>query len=75
MNIRNYINDYEFKMIILNNKINIVNYESIILLSEDKIVVTNGEFDILINGQNLSILKLLDKELLISGVIKNIEFR
>lgn len=75
MNLKNFINDLEFKIIILNNCINIVNYEDLILLSEDKIIIKSDKFSILITGKNLSISKLLNQELLIRGLFKNIEFR
>ena len=75
MNLKNFINDLEFKITILNNCINVVNYEELVLLSEDKIIIKNDNKSILIIGKNLSILKLLNQELLIKGIFQNIEFR
>ena len=73
--IRNYINDYDFKITILKNKINICNYTKISYLDNDKISIKYQEGEIHIKGENLSASKLLNNEILITGKIKNIEMR
>ena len=73
--LRNYILENEFKITIFTNKIDIVNYLEIDHFDDAKIIVrfTNGL--VIIKGEDLTISKLLNDELLILGHIKNIEFQ
>lgn len=73
--LRNYILENEFKITIFTNKIDIVNYLEIDHFDDVKIIVrfTNGL--VIIKGEDLTISKLLNDELLIFGHIKNIEFQ
>ncbi len=73
--LRNYILENEFKITIFTNKIDIVNYLEIDHFDDVKIIVrfTNGL--VIIKGEDLTISKLLNDELLILGHIKNIEFQ
>lgn len=68
-----YVKNEEFAITIWKNKINIVNFKEVIILEEDKIVVTSPDSKIVIRGNNLSINKLLDNELLITGKFNTIE--
>lgn len=71
--IRNFIDNNSFKIIIYENIIDIINYEKIIDISNDSIkVMTNKIIDI--TGKNLCIIKLLDNEILIKGNIINIRY-
>lgn len=73
--LRSYILENEFKMTILENKIDIVNYISIEHFDLNKIIVKYEKGYITINGTNLVVTKLVTDEILITGVIKNIELR
>lgn len=73
--IRNYILEDEFKMIYLNNKLDIVNYISIIHFDSNKIIIEYKDGKLSISGSNLVVSKLLIDEILIEGSIENIEFR
>lgn len=73
MNIREFINPKELKIIYFTNYINIINYDEIILLTENKILLSKDKKTITIKGNNLLLNKLLDKEILIHGNIKTIE--
>ena len=78
MNIRNKINDYivdkEYKIIIKNNYVNVINYEEIKDFNDNKIEIINKKNNITkIIGENLIISKMQDNEVLIKGKIKNIE--
>lgn len=73
-NIRNYINDPYQEIIIRKNYIDITNYIKLGIIKDSEIEVI-GEFNIIVKGNNLVIKKLLNNEILISGDIKNIEFR
>ena len=73
MNIREFINPKELKIIYFTNYINIINYDEIILLTDNKISLLKDKKTITIKGDNLLLNKLLDKEILIHGNIKTIE--
>ena len=73
--IRNFLLEDEFKIIILKNKINICNYESIEYVDNNQIIIKNINELLLIKGKDLVITKLLNDEILITGMIKNIEMR
>lgn len=72
---RDYILDTELKIIMLENRVNIVNYQEIGHFDSHKIIVRHDQGSIIINGTNLVVSKLLSDEVLITGYIKNIEFR
>lgn len=73
--LRNYINDESWKINISKNQVDIVNYLDIILLEEEKILVKYGEGIISVVGDRLSVNKMLDSEILITGNIKCVEFK
>ena len=73
--IRSYIYENDTKITILNNKINIANYIDIGHFDSKKIVVKLNNKNIIINGNNLVVSKLLDSEILITGEFSSIEFR
>ena len=73
--IRNYLLDEEFNMRVLKNKINICNYQSIGYFDNDLIIVNYVGGEIKIKGEDLVVSKLLNNEILISGIIKAIEMR
>ena len=72
MNIKNYILEKDFKMILSNNYIDIINYLDIISI-DDKNITIKSDKNISIKGNNLSVSKLLDNEILIIGDIEKIE--
>lgn len=69
----NYIYDKNFKMIIEENKINIINYNEILIFEDETILLRIKDKTIKIKGNNLVINRLYNKELLIEGIIKAIE--
>lgn len=71
--INRFINDKRFYININNEYINIVNFENIVILEENKVVVIGDLKKFSIKGSNISINKLLDDELLISGNFSSIE--
>ena len=73
--IRSYIKDDELKMIIVNNKINIINYKDIGHFDSNKIIVKVDSGQIIVKGTNLVVSKLMNSEILITGNFSNIEFR
>ena len=73
-NIVQYVKNDDFYINIWKNKINIVNFKEIIVLEENKIVILSPYNKVIIKGSNLSINKLLDSEILITGIFTLIEF-
>ena len=73
--IRSYILEEEFKITILNNKINIVNYTSIGSFDDSKIIINHNNGSTIIKGSNLVVSRLMSNEILISGNINSLEFR
>lgn len=74
--IRSYILEDEFKIVILNNKINIANYYEMGHFDSNKIIVryTNDKC-LIINGSDMCVSKLKKNEVLVEGTFYNIEFR
>lgn len=70
--LNNYINDSEYRVIIGNNYVNIVNYIKILDFTSSVIRVENKYGKTIVNGSNLVISKMLDDEILIVGNIKSI---
>lgn len=73
--LRNYILENDFKINYINNKVDIVNYESIDHFDDNKIMIRYKEGVVVVKGNNLIISKMLDDEILISGKVKNIELQ
>lgn len=73
-NLRSIVYDDVFKIIILKNKVNIINYIDVLIFEDEKILVKTKEGLVKITGNNLTINKLYNNELLIEGKIETIEF-
>lgn len=67
-----YLEDKTFEIIVKDNKVDIINYKEIIDFSTNKISLKCDNKIINIDGKNLIISKMLDDELLITGIIINI---
>ena len=74
-NIRSYILEEEFKVILNNNKLNIINYIELLDFNDFEIKIKYKNGILLVSGNNLRIKKILNDELLIEGNINNIELR
>ena len=73
-NLFNYIKDLNLKVIYSNNKLDIINYKKILIFNDDKIKVECTKKIITVLGNNLSIKKMYDDELLIEGNIKEVKW-
>ena len=71
--IKEFINSKQLRLNYIDNKLNVVNYDEIVLLTDEKIILTKDKKTIIIKGLNLTLLKLLEEEILINGSIKTIE--
>lgn len=72
-NLRTFINDNEWRINIYDEKVNVVNYDDVILLEDNRISIKYKKGMIIIKGENLSVNKLLENEMLVIGKIKSIE--
>ena len=68
-----YLIDKEFKLTLDNHKLHVINYQEIISLNDNEIVLKTIEGKLLIYGDNLTLIKLVEDEVLLSGKIKRIE--
>lgn len=73
--LRSYISENEFEMKIYKNQIDVLNYESIGHFDTNKVIIRLKDGNVVINGEYLVVSKLLSDEVLVTGTIKNIEFR
>lgn len=73
--IKTYIKEDETKIIVINNKINIVNYNDIGHFDSNKIIVKVKDKELIIQGSDLVVSKLMNDEILITGNFNKIEFR
>lgn len=73
-NIKNYVRQNFFKITINERGIDIENYTDINNISENEIIILNENEKIIITGKHMTIKKLLNKEILISGSLLNISF-
>lgn len=74
LDIRHFINDTSFQILYINNSLDIINYTDINYMEDSKISLNYYDNKILIKGTNLSVKKLLEREILIAGSISSIEF-
>ncbi len=67
-----YLYDREYKIIIKENYVNIINYDEIIDFNLTNISIKYQNKIISIEGKNLTISKMIEDEVLITGNISNI---
>lgn len=72
---RSYILEEEFTFSVHQNKINILNYESIGHFDSNRVIICYNKGILVITGDNLVVSKLMSDEVLVLGDIKNIELR
>lgn len=70
----NVIYDKDYKIIIFKDKVNIVNYNEVLIFEDNVILIKLEQCLFKIKGEGLSIIRSYNKELLIKGKIKTIEF-
>ena len=71
--LRDYIMDNEFRMTFFENRIHIVNYQELISLGTEKIKIQSPHFQVVLLGENLTLSKLLDQEIMIHGKLIRME--
>ncbi len=71
--LRNYINDVEFRVNLYKDKVHIVNYTKIVTIEKSRISIGYSSGKLIIKGKDLALKKLLDDEILIKGIINSVE--
>lgn len=71
--IKEYINDNEFRLVVFEDRLYIINYLKILSLEDERISILTNKGRVVIKGNNLCLNKLLEDEVLISGIVSNIE--
>lgn len=71
-NLDRYLSDLDYKITILNNKVNINNYEEIIDFNDKIIKIRHKNGVTIIKGNNLCVCKMIEEEVLIEGDITSI---
>ena len=70
--IDNYLYDKEYKIIIKENYVDVINYDEIVDFTLNKISIKYQNRIIIIEGTNLTISKMVVDEVLVTGKISNI---
>lgn len=68
-----YVKDDDLKIKYCNSTLNVDNYDKVLEVSNDVITLSKDNNLIFIRGSELKLTKLLDDEILITGMIKKIE--
>ncbi len=71
-NIKSFLYDKDYFISIFDKYIYVFNYLDLLHFSETEINLKLEKFKLLINGQNLSIIKMMEKEILIEGEIEKV---
>lgn len=74
-NIKSFLYDKDYFINIFDNYIHVFNYLDLNHFSDDQISLKMQEFTLIINGQNLCIVKMMEKEILIQGTIEGTKIK
>jgi len=72
---RSFILEEQFSIHIYQNKINVVNYDSIGHFDSNEVRIYYNNGEVIIKGKNLVVSKLMKQEILVVGNIGTMEFR
>ena len=73
--INNYINEYDYKIIITDSYINIINYKEILDFNSTKISIRHDKGITSITGSDLVVNKMIEDEILITGKFTTINLK
>lgn len=71
--IKKYIVDDDERVIYFNEQVYVVNFIKILEISDESITIKGKKNLFIIKGSGLSLRRLLDSEVLVSGKVKSIE--
>lgn len=73
--IRNYLLEEEFGIQLYPDKVDVVNYKRIGHFDSEKVMIDYDLGTLVIKGERLVVSKLLQEEVLVTGIIKSVELR
>lgn len=74
VNLREFIDSKELKITILEDRVNVINYDKLRDMNEKEIMLTKERKKIKVLGKNLKLNKIIENEILITGLIEKVEF-
>ena len=72
-NIRTYLNNNSYNINLSKNQLYINNYNKIDNITDKNISIIFNEFILKIEGINIKVIKMIDKEILFNGLIESIK--
>lgn len=72
--IKSYFSKEDYYLIVTNNNLYIKNYTKIIDINDKEILVKINNRIIKINGENLTLIKIISKDLSIKGSIESVKY-
>lgn len=73
--INNYINEYEYKIVITDSYINIINYTEVLDFNSMRISIRHSSGITIVEGKDLVISKMVEDEILITGKFNSINLK
>lgn len=74
-NIKSFLYDKDYFINIFDKYIHVFNYLDLNHFSDEQISLKMENFNLIINGKELIIVKMMEKELLIQGIIEGIQIK
>lgn len=71
--IRSYFKDEKYYIVMFNDGVYIKNYNNILSLTEDELLININEILYRVKGKNFILSKTVGKELIVNGSIESIE--
>jgi hypothetical protein len=72
-NIRTYLNNKSYNINLSKNQLYINNYNKIDNINDKNISIIFEDFKLNIDGLNIKVIKMIDKEILFNGLIESIK--
>lgn len=72
-NIRTYLNNKSYNINLSKNQLYINNYSKIDNINDKNISIIFEDFKLNIDGLNIKVIKMIDKEILFNGLIESIK--
>lgn len=72
--IKSYFNKEEYYIIVTNNNLYIKNYQKVIDITDQEILIDINNRIIKITGQNLTLIKIISHDLSIKGIIESVKY-
>lgn len=74
-NLTNFLKDQEYYIDIFNNSLHVYNYLDLVELKDNVIELKLEKFNLIIEGNNLIVVQMDSREILIQGLINNMRFK